>query len=551
MQRAAHALFAVFFSLFLLLSTALPTFAQSPANLETNTNPDVPKNMHTYTQSVVIELLATTICQLAGIDPINPDQPCLGIDPQTKKIGFVKDGGGAIGATTQMISMMYTPPIHTGDYLNYMASNFGIAKRTYAADNCQNDRNGNGFCSILPLHGIWLSFEKIAFFVIILIFILIGLMIMLRIKIDPRTVMSIENQLPKIIISLVLITMSFAISGVLIDFMWTSMYVVTNLLAAPEMVASPGMAPTDAKQESDTVIRAVNQQIYTPPAGVVNNMFRANQNFFIGGGIPTISYNAGAGTKNILESLFTSADANKFWQLQDAEKCGSVFNISCYWAAGPSNFIGGLVIQVMGTFIAWFLGIAAIAIVFFALLVALFRLWFALILAYAYILLDIVLAPFWILLGLIPGSPVGIEAWFRDFLANLSVFPTTLAMFLLGKIFMAQFAASNNELFVPPFIANPQATDSIGAIVGVAIILMTPVVVTMMRELLKAPNFKYTAEIGRSLSGPAGAPGRAMKGVGQYTFGFHYNKTGGGEYGHGPLGQGAVGTFVRSMGWFH
>ena len=52
--------------------------------------------------------------------------------------------------------------------------------------------------------------------------------------------MTIQNQIPKIIISLILVTFSFAIAGFLIDLMWVSIYVVINLMsqADPNITAS-------------------------------------------------------------------------------------------------------------------------------------------------------------------------------------------------------------------------------------------------------------------------------------------------------------------------
>jgi len=41
-----------------------PAEAQSTLNYPPQTNPDVPKNLHTYTQSTIIELLAAASCQL-------------------------------------------------------------------------------------------------------------------------------------------------------------------------------------------------------------------------------------------------------------------------------------------------------------------------------------------------------------------------------------------------------------------------------------------------------------------------------------------------------
>ena len=80
-----------FFLFFLSLTSLVssPVLAQSP-DYSLNTNSDVPENSHTRTQVMLIDLSAALICQLSGIDVINPDKGCLGIDPVTNKIGYVQ-----------------------------------------------------------------------------------------------------------------------------------------------------------------------------------------------------------------------------------------------------------------------------------------------------------------------------------------------------------------------------------------------------------------------------------------------------------------------------
>src|SRR5258708_4115893 len=109
-------------------------FAQTPL---ANTNPDVPNNLHTWTQNVMIEVASSLTCLIAGVDPINPSHQCLGIDSKTHKIGYVQSGGGAIGAMGILIAMTFTPPAHTNDYIRYLSSNFGITKPAYAANSTQ------------------------------------------------------------------------------------------------------------------------------------------------------------------------------------------------------------------------------------------------------------------------------------------------------------------------------------------------------------------------------------------------------------------------------
>src|SRR3989344_2879241 len=143
-------LFGALCATFLFLVFISPSFAQEvapspvPTGTETNpvpngtglttpqTNPDVPQNLHTYTQSVVIELLSAFTCQLAGVDPINPSSKCLGIDQTTGKIGFVENGGGLLGGMGSLIAATYNIPFSSTDYLAYLGENFGLTKKAYA-----------------------------------------------------------------------------------------------------------------------------------------------------------------------------------------------------------------------------------------------------------------------------------------------------------------------------------------------------------------------------------------------------------------------------------
>ncbi|MCH8821232.1 hypothetical protein IID23_01790, partial [Patescibacteria group bacterium] len=65
--------------------------------------------------------------------------------------------------------------------------------------------------------GIWLRVRNVAYALSAVVLMIIGFMIMLRWRLDPRTVVTVQNSLPRIVIALILITFSFAISGFMID----------------------------------------------------------------------------------------------------------------------------------------------------------------------------------------------------------------------------------------------------------------------------------------------------------------------------------------------
>ena len=153
--------------------------------------------------------------------------------------------------------------------------------------------------------------------------------------------------------------------------------------------------------------------------------------------------------------------------------------------------VGAVVGAVLASQIAWVITKSlTLLILGAAIIVMLLRLWITLISAYIFILIDIVFAPFWIALGLIPASnnQLGFGPWIRDLVANLSAFPVTIGMFLLGAVFMDKFGTAQTNPFVPPLIGSIATPNIIGAIIGLGIIFTTPQAIVVVRKALKAPG---------------------------------------------------------------
>lgn len=528
MRFSARFLFCLIFVLLSSLFITSTSFAQTiPASNsatasqtynEPNTNPDVPKNLHTWTQNVMIETMAALICQLAGTDPVNPSGQCLGIDPKTNKVGFVENGGGAIGLMTDAITMLYTPPAHVSDYTKTLARNFGVVKTAQAQE------LGTGFQGLSPLLPIWTVMRDLVYLLFVLLFIIIGFAIMLRIHIDPRTVMTVQNQIPKIIIGLLLVTFSFAIAGFLIDIMYTSIYLAGNALASTD----PGISQTvvsDLARSSNTFSAAGKigglNEIVSEPASSIGGFM-----------IPIFDNTVG---RAIIGTLMGAGGA-----------VGGAF------LGGPIGLlIGGVLGGLLGAgigpqVIQGLTFLIAYLVILIAVIWALFRLWFSLMSAYIFLLLDVVTSPFWIFGGLIPGASMGFGLWIRDLISNLAAFPAAIIMFLLGKIMMDMFSAPNSAFFSPPMVGlvSSQASN-LGPLIGLGFILLTPNVVTMTKSALKAPKFD-TTPIRQAIGVGSAAPGRIIGGSIGYTFGTHY------EEGKGLVAKGGpVGRVVRALGFAH
>ncbi len=575
MKYPVQSLFLFFLSLISFLSFAvLPVSAQSPNSYSApSTNPDVPKNLHNWTQNVMLEVGSAMTCQLVGIDPINPKQKCIGVDQKTGSIGFVENGGGAIGVVNNMIAMLYTPPIHTSDYIAYLGQNFGIVKPAYAAN------QGGGFGGLFPLIGLWSTFRNIVYLLFVIVFIIIGVAIMLRIHIDPRTVMTIENQIPKIIVGLLMVTFSFAIAGFLIDMMYVSIYVAYNTI-----VQAPGVSQATKDQFNPSRIQDKNilevldpiqigalagKTAYSTTGLIQNMMDIAPTPFNVTLGPLLTIANIGDLLLHLIPGVspdFLKPDLRPFDTLINilsgsAAAAWAIHVLTLPVPAVAGTDVGWLenapllvVVPVINSTVQLLLRVflpylLVFLIVFIALLWALVRLWLELLKAYIFILLDVVLAPFWFMGGLFPGSSIGFGAWFRDLIANLSAFPVAITMFLLGKVFIDSFSTNSGSMFLPPLIGNPNGTSNdsspIGTIIGIGIILLTPQVVTMMRDFLKAPQFKYTAAIGQAVGVGAAGPARVIGGAGQIGFGTRY------EIGRGGTWQetGPLKRFLQGFGF--
>ncbi|MCS6956488.1 MAG: hypothetical protein NZM02_01415 [Patescibacteria group bacterium] len=105
----------------------------------------------------------------------------------------------------------------------------GFIPNVFALDNSRQATTGIGFQSLKSFYILWENFRNLSFLIITLVLVTIGFMIMFRTKINPQTVISIENALPKIIISMILITFSYPIAGLMIDLMYVSLPIVAGL----------------------------------------------------------------------------------------------------------------------------------------------------------------------------------------------------------------------------------------------------------------------------------------------------------------------------------
>lgn len=517
-------------TLLFLIAAPAPALAQSAPQLSTipyppspnfntpNFNPEVPRNQHTFVQSAMIEVVSFVFCVITGIDPIAPAQGCLDIDPKTQKLGLrpPQDDqprlGGLMGFLPGMFSIVYTPPASGTDYVRYLAGNFGLTQPVYA--------QSGGFEALRPLLPLWTTARNVAYLLFVLVFVIIGLAIMLRMKIDPRTVMTLQNQIPRVIIGILLVTFSYAIAGLMIDGMWLLTYAGINTItqsSASSNPIAPGCDPNDR-----TLQQRATKNLLSTPFNFGDQVLKQGCHGIEGISQVTwdVSYSIGGLVGNILMGMITgktgdweSACVGTGWSMKAVMNC--VF-ASLGW--------------IIGTVIGFFAGLLALIIVYLALIWALLTLWFELLKAYVMLILYIIGAPLWIVTGLLPGNPLGFGKWMRRMFVHLAVFPAVVALLVVAAVLMDIFNKAGTGAFVPPLVGQSNMSG-FGSLLAFAVILMAPTLLEVLKANLHATSDggKIAAGgVARGISGGAAYP----KGLGRGVWGIATRR--------GPMGQSSM-----------
>lgn len=494
--------------------------AQSPAStlgnqtsvdmIYSNVNPDVPRNINTLSQGVVIGLISSATCMLAGADPLSPRIGCLGVNPKTGVLGYVTEKGGAVQMMGRLIGQTMSIPISSADYATYALDNFGVGK-TYA------QAEGLGYNRLSPLLNVWVKFRDIAYLLFVIAFTVIGLAIVFRVKIDARTVMTIQNQIPKIVISLILVTFSYAIAGFLIDIMYVLIYLLllTFNSITPQTInpvsGAVGLGPTNINPNANifaVVNKAFSPGIYTGDGIITIAIKTGDMLGSVFGGLATDFLNTTIGSLFRIPFIpFTVLDIG-------CSVLGGIGKAVTFglWGGPSCNFVDAF----FESAIKFVFGVIVFLVALIAIIYSLFRVWFTLIKSFVYVLLDAMLGPLWIAAGIFPGSKLGFTSWLRHIMGHLSVFPMTFAVILLGKTIMDGVQRSsfisraggalpgvntpNVELFSPPLVGDAVGgATGVAALIGLGFIISLPGILDRTRKTVGTLDFGLT-DIKKSLN---------------------------------------------------
>lgn len=150
-----------------------------------------------------------------------PASALANLNEEQQRIVYERYGRGVIGEVTNAMAALYTPPASTRTYIADVMESAHIIPQAQA--------QGLGFSSLDPILETWKVFRNVAYMFFVIAFLAIGFMIMFRAKLSGQTVVTAQQAIPGIIISLIFVTFSYAIAGFMIDLMYLLMYLMIGL----------------------------------------------------------------------------------------------------------------------------------------------------------------------------------------------------------------------------------------------------------------------------------------------------------------------------------
>ena len=366
---------------------------------------------------------------------------------------------GLLGTSTQMIASLNTSPASGILYLADTWTNFLGVKPAYA-------QNGQGFTGLQGILPLWRGFRNITYILSSVIFVIIGIMIMLRVKISPQAVITIQNAIPQLITTLILITFSYAIAGLLIDLMQFLQSFVVALL-----FNSAGKGLTSS----------ILPQLIPPKLGYSFNDLST-------GGMNTIA-----------DLTMRAIPATTFilWGSLIGGIVGGIMGLG--GGSIPGALIGGSVVSVV------LLLIFGVLMLFW-----MFSFYFGCLKCYVTIIFKIIIAPLELAMGAFPNSKMGFSTWIWDLLSNLAVFPISMIFLILGNMIIDASVLGLwaphiiSDLSLQSFVIVGGALGNVVAVgIGLAVVALVAKLPTLVPQVIFAikPN-AFGQAIGEGLQAP-------------------------------------------------
>ncbi|MCA9371986.1 hypothetical protein KC726_03750 [Candidatus Woesebacteria bacterium] len=449
---------------------------------------EIYKNLNEYKEDKSIDgqlkyiTYQSSNCLLLGEgcnpDPNNPSNNSQGL------VGFM--------ASAMTIPLTH-PPASGIQWTQNTLAKAGFLPKTYAAQ-------GIGFTSIQGYIGIWTAFRNLSFLLLVLVMVTIGFLIMFQVRMNPQTTVSLQNALPKIVVTMLLITFSFAIAGFLIDIMYTVMTLSISILfdvnktgyAATSTTLQDLQLRYQTARMGDLWPSPRNGAIWASAFALINvlpDTFRLVLQFVIS---PLVgigfAYYFGEFPNKIITAF------NNIGALS--------FNVGQLPKLAEAVILVVLALVLVPIIVPFILGVILLLTALFFM----FRVFFMLLGAYINIVLMIVFGPIILMFGAVPGRDT-FGWWFKNLFAELLTFPLIVILMMVGRVIIDYNAGSN--YFQLPFLYGID-NNSMGFLIAFGVVLLIPNFIQIMKKSLGAEGTGLNVGPGLYFGGAGAIAGGAL-----------------------------------------
>lgn len=414
------------------------------------------------------------------------------VDENGRRIVWIP--GGVIGTANNLIAQLHNQSASGVQYIAQVKDSL-LGKPAYAQD--------TGVTGLQPLLPLWRGFRNVIYILSSIVFVVIGLMIMFRVKISPQAVITIQNAIPQLIITLIMVTFSYAVAGLIID--------LSNLIQG---IVVAIFFSIEGKSLSQPLFPMQVSTGFPLLSDLGNLIQRGYQELWglLGGERPMEYAQLANPDFNMFNSLAFRAGPNWVSMLMLGGLIGDVIfgtflgGMTRSVAGGIGADVGGTVGNVIGIIVGGGVGAILIPLIM-AIIITIWmcKLWFGLLKAYVTVIFKIVLAPLEIGMGAFPSSKMGFSSWLTDLIANMAVFPIVniyliLLNLIVNRIFSGGLLWAPNVINVGSGVVSPMIVSAAISFAGLSILAKLPELVPALIFQLKNP---WGQAIGQALDGPA------------------------------------------------
>ncbi len=375
---------------------------------------------------------------------------------------------------------------------------------------------GYGFASIYPLYPLWQRFRDLTYMILVILSLVIGFMILFKVKLNPQTEITIQNALPKIVITLLLITFSFPLVGFLIDMMYVTIGATASILYSPQ-ISETYLDPQFTGFQAGAQQQITQEQIAEAKKNAALEWInKDNLNFLI----RYADFGVGFRTYQAFEGVLPTPIRQIFIILTDFLSIIFIrfflnntiirlikIAVDGFFIEGTSILLSVILERLVP--LKYFALALIIVVTAFILFVRIFAILFK---NYVTLILQTIFAPIIIVFSAIPGQNT-FGQWLKNILGSLLAFPLTVVFVLVAE-YISITIAYYQSVWKPPFISGINTT-ALGYLIGLTLLFSLPNYIALVKKMIGADDSFGGFNV-FAIFGGIGAVAGGLGGTGQF-----------------------------------